>query len=78
MTKWLKRLAAQCSEMEYKAMIDKLEKPKKRQAYRARTGKESYMLEVFAGDKERMKCWLKREKLTQAGGLKKLLDMAGV
>jgi hypothetical protein len=57
-------------------MIDNLGKPEKRQAYRERTGKTSYPLEVYADDNIRMKAWLKREKLTQAEGLKKLLDLA--
>lgn len=50
------------------------DKPEKRSAYRERTGKATYSLEVYTGDKERMKRWLKQNGHTQAEGLKLLLD----
>lgn len=50
------------------------DKPEKRSAYRERTGKATYGLEVYAYDKARMRRWLKENGYTQAEGLKVLLD----
>lgn len=63
---------------DYEAFMTELNKPDKRDAYRERTGKTTYSLEVYASDKERMIKWLNDNGYKQADGFRVLLELAKI